>query len=119
MLYLLLPPKLSIGPRWLVPAAEGVLLGGARIRSQAARTGQHAPQGDRAVTPDRSDGRELVALGLLTHYLIAGGRAKGADLIDGGVVIWLTNLVLFTVWYWEIDRGGPRPSRPGSAAGRP
>jgi hypothetical protein len=49
----------------------------------------------------------LVALGLLTHYLVAGGHARGADLMDGGLVIWFTNLVLFTVWYWELDRGGP------------
>lgn len=41
----------------------------------------------------------LVALGFLTHYLIRGGHARGADLIDGGLVIWCTNLLLFTVWY--------------------
>jgi hypothetical protein len=53
----------------------------------------------------------LVALGLLTHYLIRGGHARGADLIDGGLVIWCTNLLLFTVWYWELDRGGPIASK--------
>ena len=52
----------------------------------------------------------LVALGLMTHYLIAGGHARGVDLIDGGLVIWITNLMLFTVWYWELDRGGPLAS---------
>ena len=50
----------------------------------------------------------LTSLGLLTHYLFAGGRARGADLLDGGVIIWSTNLVLFAVLYWELDRGGPR-----------
>ena len=30
-----------------------------------------------------------------------------------GLVIWLTNLVLFTVWYWELDRGGPLASKEG------
>src|SRR4051794_41563508 len=51
----------------------------------------------------------LVAVALLTHFLIVGGRARGADLIDGGALIWATNLLLFAVWYWELDRGGPGP----------
>jgi hypothetical protein len=49
----------------------------------------------------------LIALGLLIHFLLAGGRARGTDLIGGGVVIWCTNLLVFAVWYWALDRGGP------------
>jgi uncharacterized membrane protein len=52
----------------------------------------------------------LIALGLLTHYLVTGGRAQSNDLISGGAVIWSTNLLLFAVLYWELDRGGPRPA---------
>jgi uncharacterized membrane protein len=53
----------------------------------------------------------LVALGLLIHYLGGGGRAPGADLLGGGVLIWTTNLLVFSVLYWELDRGGPvRPA---------
>jgi hypothetical protein len=112
VLYLLLPPKLTIGPNWLLPSAEGILLAGLVY---AAR--RHAPQRRRrmvalgllfAVTV-----ANMVALGLLVHYLIVGGHAKGADLLGGGVVIWLTNLALFTVWYWEVDRGGPLPPEEG------
>jgi hypothetical protein len=54
----------------------------------------------------------LTSLGLLIHYLIAGGHARGADLLDGAVIVWVTNLLLFAVLYWELDRGGPRrPAR--------
>ena len=28
-----------------------------------------------------------------------------------GVEIWITNVLLFTVWYWELDRGGPLARR--------
>jgi hypothetical protein len=109
VLYLLLPPKLSIGPRWLVPAAEGVLLAGLAYAADQRGTANMRRRAIALGLLFVVTVANMVALGLLTHYLIAGGRAKGADLIDGGLVIWLTNLVLFTVWYWEVDRGGPRP----------
>ena len=49
----------------------------------------------------------VVSLGLLVHFLINGGKAGGHSLILSGVVLWATNVLLFAVWYWEMDRGGP------------
>jgi hypothetical protein len=109
LLYLALPPKLTIGPNWLLPAAELIVL--AALFAAAPRRGRSWKR-RRAIALSLMlvlTIANLVALGLLTHYLIAGGRARGADLIDGGVVIWGTNLLIFTVWYWELDRGGPLP----------
>ena len=49
-------------------------------------------------------------------------RALLQGLIVSGVLIWLTNFLIFALWYWEIDRGGPgrragphraRPARRG------
>jgi hypothetical protein len=34
------------------------------------------------------------------------GRTPGQLLITGAD-IWLTNVVVFALWYWEFDRGGP------------
>jgi len=34
------------------------------------------------------------------------GENAGPLLITGGV-IWLTNVIVFGLWYWEFDRGGP------------
>jgi uncharacterized membrane protein len=34
------------------------------------------------------------------------GQTPGQLLITGGV-IWLTNVIVFGLWYWEFDRGGP------------
>ena len=31
----------------------------------------------------------------------------GRELILSAAVIWLTNVVVFGLWYWELDRGGP------------
>ncbi len=49
----------------------------------------------------------LVNLGLLVHVLLHGHIISGNELILAGVEIWITNVLLFTVWYWELDRGGP------------
>jgi uncharacterized membrane protein len=106
LLYLALPVQLTAGPNWLIPGAEGAGLLALVLATRAGRT-----EGRRralaiglvlvAVVAN------LVALGLLAHYVIGGGHASGANLIGGGVLIWTTSLLLFAVLYWEIDRGGP------------
>ena len=34
------------------------------------------------------------------------GSTPGPLLVTGGI-IWLTNVIVFGLWYWEFDRGGP------------
>jgi hypothetical protein len=110
LLYLNLPNKLTLSPHWLVPSLEGALLVGLV-----------------ATTPWRSDepsrSRRTVAMGLLglvsaanllslillSHELLKGGKSpSGHDLILAGVEIWITNVLIFGIWFWELDRGGPR-----------
>jgi uncharacterized membrane protein len=113
LLYLALPPKLTIGPNWIVPATEAVLLV-ALLAATPRRGRTHKRRQTLAIGLLLvATTANLVALGLLSHYLVAGGHARGTDLIGGGVVIWCTNLLLFAIWYWELDRGGPLASRQG------
>jgi uncharacterized membrane protein len=105
-LYFALPAKLTIGPNWMLPIAEGALVLGLIGASRRGRT--IARRRDLAVGLALIVTlTNLVALILLVHYLLAGGTATGTNLIGGGVVIWCTNLLLFAVLYWELDRGGP------------
>ena len=32
---------------------------------------------------------------------------RGHALLFAGAVLWLTNVLIFGIWYWELDRGGP------------
>ena len=48
-----------------------------------------------------------VSLGLLIHYLLHHDVSNGEQLIVSGAIIWLTNVLIFSLWYWELDRGGP------------
>jgi hypothetical protein len=108
LLYLALPRKVTLGPGWLLPSVEALLLAGlvvtapSRHRSHSARRRTFALGLIGLVTAVN-----VVSLGLLTHFLLKGGKANGHALILAGVVIWLTNVLVFALWYWELDRGGP------------
>lgn len=43
----------------------------------------------------------------LIQALIDGTVKNANDLLAFGGSIWLTNIVVFGLWYWEFDRGGP------------
>jgi hypothetical protein len=103
-----LSEQVTVGPTWLLPSVEGLLLV-ALVVVAPVRATTHS-RGRRwfalAVIGVVTLGNG-VSLGLLVHFLINGGHAGGRDLIESGAVLWATNVLLFAVWYWEMDRGGP------------
>jgi hypothetical protein len=107
-LYLSLPEKLTVGPTWLLPALEGVLFVGL-IVAMPNPAMQYSP-GRRhfaLALISMVSAANLVSLVLLVHYLLKGGKAGGHQLILSGIVLWMTNVLLFALWFWELDRGGP------------
>jgi uncharacterized membrane protein len=108
LLYLALPSRLTLGPGWVLPLFEGVLLIGLAI-STPYRHHTQSPVRRRLsiglialVTA-----ANFVALGLLVHLLLERNTAAGRDLIIAAGQIWLTNVAVFGLWFWEVDRGGP------------
>jgi uncharacterized membrane protein len=49
----------------------------------------------------------VISLTDLIHALLYGSKAGGRALVYASVPIWLTNVIVFGLWYWELDRGGP------------
>ena len=43
----------------------------------------------------------------LISVLISGGIGSAPQLLASGGSIWLTNVVIFSLWFWDLDRGGP------------
>jgi hypothetical protein len=39
--------------------------------------------------------------------LVSGHESSGAHLLLKGTTVWLTNVILFGLWFWLFDRGGP------------
>jgi hypothetical protein len=44
---------------------------------------------------------------LLVHLLLNGAHANAALLLRAAVHMWVTNVLLFGLWYWQLDGGGP------------
>ena len=43
----------------------------------------------------------------LIDALINGGIKSSTALLTAGSSIWFCNIVIFSLWYWDLDRGGP------------
>jgi uncharacterized membrane protein len=100
--------KLTIGPSWMLPGVEALVLLGLVAASPHPRW-RHSPLRRRIamVLIAVVSALNILSLVLLCHYLLHGGRAGGRELIGSGVVLWVTNVLLFALWYWQLDRGGP------------
>jgi len=107
-LQLLLPSRLTAGPAWLVPTLEGVLLLGMFMATPRQLEHEH-PLRRRAALGLTAlvSAANIYSLAALSHYLLHSDSVNGRQLIVSGVLIWLTNFLIFGLWYWETDRGGP------------
>jgi uncharacterized membrane protein len=47
------------------------------------------------------------AVRLITALLEGRARESATKLLFTGGAIWLTNVIVFGMWYWVLDRGGP------------
>ena len=47
------------------------------------------------------------AFDLLFSITKRSGNRDAAFLLIDAVLVWLMNLIVFTIWYWMLDRGGP------------
>lgn len=108
-LQIVTPNALAIHPRWLLPALEGVMLLGVGI-ANPGRISRHS-SAIRRVTLLLAGAISFAnawSLVLLIHGLVVGTAGKNAaQLLLAGATIWGTNVIVFSLWYWEFDRGGP------------
>ncbi len=108
LLQLSLTDKVTLGPFWLLPALEAGALAGLAMASPHPRMRDSLLRRRLALTLIAAvTAANSYALVLLIHYLLKGGRAQGHALIGSGIVLWVTNVLLFGVWYWQLDGGGP------------
>jgi hypothetical protein len=108
LLYVVLPNRLTLGPTWLLPSLEIALLIPLALAnpSRLNRESRNLRALSIALIALVSLAN-VTSLSLLVHYLLRGGKAGGRALIYSAIGIWITNVLVFALWYWELDRGGP------------
>ena len=120
-LFAILPRYLSFGPRWLPAVIITVLL----VPTLVSRLrGHHRLNRVLGLVVAGVETFFLVASLLkLIHSLVSpnhGGHSETPErlLISAGA-IWMTNVLVFALWYWHLDAGGPneRDLRPGHCHG--
>lgn len=107
ILQMFMPERFSVvHPHWLLPALELVLL--------VALAVTQALPGDQDLRLFALLLLGLVAADntansvLLDVHIIDGSAAqKALTLLLTGASVWVTNVIVYGVWYWLLDRGGP------------
>jgi hypothetical protein len=100
----------SVRPRWLIPAAEMAFVVVLLVLDRGPRTRVHRV--------GRMLGLSLVALVSLDNAVSAvlldasivtrtAQELPAPTLLASGAGVYMTNIIAFGLWYWEVDRGGP------------
>ena len=107
VVYALLPSSLTVGPRFVVPVVEGVLLV-ALVATNPLRLVRQtwASRWVSAGLAAVMVATNLFSLGLLV-VAVADPKASAGSLLAAAMQVWLTNVIGFALLYWELDRGGP------------
>ena len=108
LLYMTLPEKLILGPGWVIPSLEGALVVALTLTAPYRhREEQSLVQFASLLLIVLVNVANVASLGLLVHLVVSGGSVSGRTLIYSGIQIWATLILVFALWYWELDRGGP------------
>lgn len=108
VLYAALPNELVGRTRFVVPALEMALLVpliAVNPRRFTRETAWSRPLSLALVGVIAA--ANLVSLALLINALLAGKAHDGKQLLLAALQVWFTNIIVFGLGYWELDRGGP------------
>ncbi len=103
-----LPNPLFLGPRWVLPAVEAALAAPLMVVSPFRHRDEPVvARWASLVLIGLAEVANLISLALLVSAIINGSNISGHQLVLAAVEIYLTNMALFGLWFWELDRGGP------------
>ena len=127
ILQIIIVNDLSVGPRWLAPVLELALLIPLSIatvwtqrRARKASTDAQWNLVGRQRLMMRRLALSLTALVTLVNFgalarlveaILAGNAGSGRTLLLDALNIWTTNVIIFALWFWALDRGSPASKR--------
>jgi hypothetical protein len=110
VLRIAVPNRDSVGPQWAVPAIEIALLVCLILADPAHIAGRRRWLRRIAIVLVLAlAAAALLATGILIRERIIGGKVtnEAGSLLASGALIWLGNVLVFSLIYWLLDSGGP------------
>ena len=106
LLYLVLPPNVIIGPNWLLLVIEGVFVIPLLIDILTPWDLPHTARQKLVLLPLGMSTLAL-AVGVALFVFTLATNTNANNLLRGGALLWSFNILVFALWYWEIDGEGP------------
>jgi len=103
-IYLALPRDLVVGPIWLLPTLIVVLLVPTVV---SHRVGKQSLNRTLGFVINGITTLALIGSVILLVRALPGHRESPVRLLRSGGLLWLTNVIVFALWYWRLDGGGP------------
>jgi hypothetical protein len=103
-IYVALPPNLVVGPAWLLPTVIVVLLIPTVVSHRVGRVSLNHALG---VLISGITTLALIGSVILLVRALPSHRETPLQLLRSGGLLWLTNVIVFALWYWRLDGGGP------------
>jgi uncharacterized membrane protein len=104
-----LPDRIAPHPRWVLPGLAFLLLVGLTVANPARidRQSRALRTVSLLLIAVISIANAVTAARLIVDLVRGTGIRTPGELLLTGAAIWLTNVIVFGLWYWEFDRGGP------------
>ena len=103
-IYLALPRDLVVGPFWLLPTLIVILLVPTVVSHRVGRQSLNRTLG---FVINGITTLALIGSVILLVRALPGHRESPVQLLRSGGLLWLTNVIVFALWYWRLDGGGP------------
>ena len=103
-IYLALPSDVVVGPTWLLPTLIVILLVPTIVSHRVKR---HSINRILGFIISGITTLALIGSVALLVLLLPTHRESAAKLLGSGVLLWLTNVIVFALWFWRVDGGGP------------
>ena len=106
LLYLVFPPNVLIGPNWLLLVVEAVFVVPLLVDVLTVWNLSHMARRIFVLVPLGISTLALVS-GVALLLLTLPTDTHPTNLLRSGALLWSFNILIFALWYWELDGGGP------------
>ncbi len=112
-----LPHQVQLKHRWILPTLGALLLAStfAKNPRKLSEVSTSLRVATLLLIGSMSTANVVSAFRLVAHLLNGTWSPQAKILLFTGGQIWATNVIVFALWYWELDRGGPVARMLGTA----